>query len=219
MPSKKGKEGHFEPTPLKRLATNLPNEEFLERKLGYFTSEDGGLFATNSEDEPTGDYIYYFGVIDLLTTVFSPQRTMLTLKYGVKKHLETLFKGFSFPKNELSAVPPDQYADRFVRFIRTNVNPKDIPHYTTRHHLSHIAIAEESPVTTPSAQEREKSPSITAAGDVNVVRTVICSPDHPGQKLPAITVQRPSPELKDGVFEREIVNGVEKLLLNGLGGD
>ena len=142
-------------------------------------------------------------------------------KYGVKKHLETLFKGFSFPKNELSAVPPDQYADRFVRFIRTNVNPKeDIPHYTTRHHLSHIAIAEESPVTTPSAQDRgERSPSITAADDVNVVRTVIRSPDHPGQKLPAIRVQRPSPELKDGVFEREMVNGTEKLLLNGLGGD
>jgi len=66
MPSKKGKKGS---PPLKRLATNLPNEEFLERKLGFFTSEDGGLFATNSQDEPTGDYIYYFGVIDLLTTV------------------------------------------------------------------------------------------------------------------------------------------------------
>lgn len=68
VPSKKGKEA-FEPPPLKRLATNLPNEEFLERKLGLFTSEDGGLFATNSQDESTGDYIYYFGVIDLLTTV------------------------------------------------------------------------------------------------------------------------------------------------------
>src|SRR5437763_12742997 len=67
VPSKKAKE--FEPPPLKRLATNLPNEEFLERKLGLFTSEDGGLFATNNQDEFTGDYIYYFGVIDLLTTV------------------------------------------------------------------------------------------------------------------------------------------------------
>ena len=71
-PSKKGKEGLFEPSPLKRLATNLPNEEFLERKLGFFTSEEGGLFATNARDEPTGDYIYYFGVIDLLTTVMRP---------------------------------------------------------------------------------------------------------------------------------------------------
>jgi len=68
---KRGKEHvHFDgPQPLKRLATNLPTEEFLERKLGYFTSEEGGLFATNALDEPSGDYIYYFGVIDLLTTV------------------------------------------------------------------------------------------------------------------------------------------------------
>jgi 1-phosphatidylinositol-4-phosphate 5-kinase len=73
MPSKKGKEAQTDAPPLKRkLTTNLPNEEFLERKLGFFTSEEGGLFATNSHDEPTGDYIYYFGVIDLLTTVISP---------------------------------------------------------------------------------------------------------------------------------------------------
>lgn len=218
MPSKKGKESHFEPPPLKRLATNLPNEEFLERKLGYFTSEDGGLFATNSQDEPTGDYIYYFGVIDLLTTVVSFQRTMLTFKYGLKKHLETFFKGFSSPKNELSAIPPDQYADRFVRFIRTNVNPKDIPHYTTRVDLSHIAIPEESPITTPSAQEtQEKSPSTAAAADnFDVLRTVIVPRDHPLEKLPAIRVQHPSPELKEGVLEREMVNGLEKPLVNGL---
>jgi 1-phosphatidylinositol-4-phosphate 5-kinase len=71
MPSKKGKEKQHEP-PIKRIATNLPNEEFIERKLGLFTSEDGGLLATNHRDEVSGDYIYYFGVIDLLTTVLIP---------------------------------------------------------------------------------------------------------------------------------------------------
>jgi 1-phosphatidylinositol-4-phosphate 5-kinase len=71
MPSKKGKEKQQEP-PIKRIATNLPNEEFIERKLGLFTSEDGGLLATNCYDEVSGDYIYYFGVIDLLTTVLTP---------------------------------------------------------------------------------------------------------------------------------------------------
>ena len=48
----------------------LPTEEFLERKHGLFTSEEGGFYATNSHDQPTGD-IYYFGVIDLLTTVWA----------------------------------------------------------------------------------------------------------------------------------------------------
>lgn len=48
----------------------LPSEEFLERKHGLFTSEEGGFYATNAQDQPTGDIIYYFGVIDLLTTVY-----------------------------------------------------------------------------------------------------------------------------------------------------
>jgi 1-phosphatidylinositol-4-phosphate 5-kinase len=80
LPSKKGNEAQSDTAPLKRAATNLPNEGFegfLERKLGYFTSEDGGLFATNAQDEPTGGYIYYFGVIDLLTTVYPLGRNLI----------------------------------------------------------------------------------------------------------------------------------------------
>ena len=50
-------------------AAILPTEEFLERKHGLFTSEEGGFYATDNQDNPTGDIIYYFGVIDLLTTV------------------------------------------------------------------------------------------------------------------------------------------------------
>lgn len=49
--------------------TLFPNDEFLERKFGLFTSEEGGFYATNEQDQPTGDIIYYFGVIDFLTTV------------------------------------------------------------------------------------------------------------------------------------------------------
>ena len=52
--------------------TILPTEEFLERKHGLFTSEEGGFYATNEQDQPTGGIIYYFGVIDLLTTVSQP---------------------------------------------------------------------------------------------------------------------------------------------------
>jgi len=196
IPSKKGKEGQVETPQLKRLATNLPNEEFLERKLGYFTSEDGGLFATNVQDESSGDYIYYFGVIDLLTT------------YGPKKHLETFFKGFSFPKDELSAVPPDQYADRFVKFIRNNLKPKEeVTHQ--KEDLSHIAIPEESPMATPGLAPQSPSE------DVEVVRTMISPSDHPEQKLPAIRVQHPSPEIRESTFEKESQNGVGRPMVNG----
>jgi len=52
----------------------FPSQEFLERSLGLFTSEEGGFYATNSKDQPTGDIIYYFGVIDFLSTVHSSAR-------------------------------------------------------------------------------------------------------------------------------------------------
>jgi 1-phosphatidylinositol-4-phosphate 5-kinase len=55
----------------------FPSQEFLERSLGLFTSEEGGFYATNANDQPTGDIIYYFGVIDFLSTVL-PKRYPLT---------------------------------------------------------------------------------------------------------------------------------------------
>ena len=119
-------------------------------------------------------------------------------------------KGFSFPKAELSAVPPDQYAERFVKFIRNNVRAKEeIAHQ--REDISHVAIPEESPIATPS-REAAKSP---VTDDLEVVRTVISPPGRPNEKLPAIMIQHPSPEIRDGVFEKEMLNGVEKPLTNG----
>jgi hypothetical protein len=57
----------------------LPTEEFLERKRGLFTSEEGGFYATNDQDIPSGNIIYYFGVIDILTTVSLQSRINLIL--------------------------------------------------------------------------------------------------------------------------------------------
>jgi hypothetical protein len=124
-----------------------------------------------------------------------------------------LFKGFSFPKNELSAVPPDQYANRFVKFIRNNVKSKE--ELPPKEELSHVPIPEESPMPTPSG-EGIKSP---ISDDIEVIRTVVSPPDHPNQKLPAIRIQHPSPDLRDRVFEKEMVNGIKKPLTNGWNGD
>jgi hypothetical protein len=215
--SKRGKDsGHFEGPPLKRLTTNLPTEEFLERKLGFFTSEDGGLFATNAHDEPTGDYIYYFGVIDLLTTVPVPPpfgsfpfpvHVFWPWQYGPKKHLETFFKGFSFPRNELSAVPPDQYAERFVRFIRSNVRPKSEEKPAVcpaKEDLSHVPIPEDA---VPSLTPLKKSPS----GEVEIGRGVMQGSKE--QMLPAIRIEHPSPPMKgfdlpNGIDDKGGVNCV-----------
>lgn len=67
-------------------------------------------------------------------------------------------------------------------------------------------------MATPSHEPAAMSP---AKDDMEIVRTVLSSPDRPDQKLPAIRIQHPSPEIRDGVFEKEMVNGVRKPLTNG----
>jgi len=119
-----------------------------------------------------------------------------------------LIKGFSFPRDELSAVPPDQYADRFVRFIRTSVRTKDESQAQhTREKLAQTAIPEESPVV---------SRPLSKSSEVDVGRTVLVVGE---QALPAITVQHPSPELKEGEsFEKELLRNGTKVV-NGHGED
>jgi hypothetical protein len=84
--------------------------------------------------------------------------------------------------------------------------------HVTREDLSHVTIPEESS-TIPSAEAREKRSS---TDDVEVVRRVISPPE---QKLPAIRIHHPSPELREGGFAKEIINGIEKPLVNGWRGD
>jgi hypothetical protein len=125
-----------------------------------------------------------------------------------------LIKGFSFPRDELSAVPPDQYADRFVRFIRINVRTKDESQVQpTRENLSQTAILEESPMAS-----RETSRPLSNSNSVDLGRTVLVAGE---QALPAIMVQHPSPELKEGEsFENELLrNGTKEGLVNGCGDD
>jgi hypothetical protein len=135
----------------------------------------------------------------------------------LKKHLETFFKSFSFPRDELSAVPPDQYSERFVKFIRANVRTKEETGQQAKEELSHVAIPEESPIATPSAETPAPAKSQTI-DDVDVIRTVVSPPDWPDQKVPAIKVQHPSPELRDGYFEKQMHNGI-KPAVNGWGED
>ncbi|KAG9897695.1 SAICAR synthase-like protein, partial [Aureobasidium melanogenum] len=74
------------------------------RKQSYFYSDDGGFRATHENDMP-GDEIYYLGIIDCLT------------HYSMIKRFEHFFKGLSSPESQISAIPPERYGDRFIRFI------------------------------------------------------------------------------------------------------
>jgi 1-phosphatidylinositol-4-phosphate 5-kinase len=60
------------------------------------------VHAITSQDKST---IYYFGIIDILSV------------YNTKKKFEHFFKSIRYDSHGISAVPPDEYAERFIQFI------------------------------------------------------------------------------------------------------
>src|SRR5271170_197080 len=118
----------------------------------------------------------------------------------MKKHLETWWKSCSHPRDQLSPVPPDEYASRFVKFIRANIR--------TRDEVTHEKPQEDqpqptSPLTTIEEQEdrrileraqeqllRERS-SHGEKEEMDVGRATTLSPDieKPEQVLPNVIVQ------------------------------
>ncbi|KAF8247736.1 SAICAR synthase-like protein [Wilcoxina mikolae CBS 423.85] len=101
------------PVALDRSVANRLPDEFSEQKNTVFYGDDGGFRATHENDQP-GDVIYYLGIIDCLT------------HYGFVKRLEHFWRGLSHPKDQVSAIPPLGYGERFFNFISSIVkSPED----------------------------------------------------------------------------------------------
>ncbi|KAG8529339.1 uncharacterized protein KY384_005975 [Bacidia gigantensis] len=92
------------PVPIEKSSNKMPEEMLDERKHSVFYSDDGGFGATHEEGQP-GEEIYYLGIIDCLT------------HYGFIKRVEHLWKGMSNNKSQISPIPPEDYGDRFVKFM------------------------------------------------------------------------------------------------------
>ncbi|CAN8105142.1 unnamed protein product [Discula destructiva] len=94
------------PVPMGQSLSGMPDllEEGVVKTDSTFYSDDGGMRATHEDNSP-GEEIYYLGVIDCLT------------HYGVIKKIEHFWKGLSHDRNQISALPPDQYGDRFLNFM------------------------------------------------------------------------------------------------------
>jgi len=94
------------PVPMGETSSRMPDEleEGHSRPDAVFYRDDGGFRATHEDDRPA-DEIYYLGVIDCLT------------HYGMIKKLENFWKGLSSDRNQISALPPREYGDRFLNFI------------------------------------------------------------------------------------------------------
>ncbi|GLB36638.1 putative SAICAR synthase-like protein [Lyophyllum shimeji] len=97
---RKGRDGGMAGEKEKDLA-----DHFIDRQHFMFYQDEGGLRATdeNNEDMHT---IYYVGVIDILTP------------YNAKKKLENLWKGMRADRHKISPVPPSEYAERFLAFMK-----------------------------------------------------------------------------------------------------
>ncbi|KAK1672150.1 phosphatidylinositol-4-phosphate 5-kinase [Colletotrichum godetiae] len=97
-----------------RKARELRNMIRHERpQSGYIFNQDDGGFQATHEDNSPADEIYYLGVIDCLT------------HYGMIKKIEHFWKGLTSDKTKISALPPEQYGDRFYNFVEgITMSPK-----------------------------------------------------------------------------------------------
>ncbi|KAI9280007.1 hypothetical protein BY458DRAFT_553428 [Sporodiniella umbellata] len=93
--------------PVQLDSSLLPVTPFDERKYCIFYSEEGGFRSTDENDGST-DKVYYLGVIDILT------------RYGLIKKAEHFFKSFTQDKSTVSAIKPELYGKRFIKFIQKN---------------------------------------------------------------------------------------------------
>ncbi|KAJ5884964.1 hypothetical protein N7495_009474 [Penicillium taxi] len=94
------------PVPLDKATAKMPDEILDERQYHIFYADDGGFRATHENGQP-GDEIYYLGIIDCLT------------HYGFIKRVENFFKGMSHEKTQISPIPPENYGDRFINFVKS----------------------------------------------------------------------------------------------------
>lgn len=92
------------PRNLDRLA-DLPSNVYPGRSKYVFYGHDGGIRATNEDNDPLSE-IYYLGIIDYLTN------------YSFRKRLETFWRTLSHPRQTISALPALEYGDRFLKFIQ-----------------------------------------------------------------------------------------------------
>ncbi|KKA26994.1 hypothetical protein TD95_000545 [Thielaviopsis punctulata] len=93
------------PIPMTQAANRMPDElDESHRQDFVFNQDDGGFQATHENNEPANE-IYYLGVIDCLT------------KFGFIKKMEHFWKSLNNDKTKISAIPPEEYGNRFFGFI------------------------------------------------------------------------------------------------------
>ncbi|KAF1810662.1 SAICAR synthase-like protein [Eremomyces bilateralis CBS 781.70] len=135
------------PIPIGEAVYKMPEEmEENDRSMFYFYGDDGGFRATHEDNRP-GEEIYYLGIIDCLT------------HYGFIKRFEHFLKGLTNTEPEISAIPPDRYGDRFVRFMSGISKSREVVDNERR---ASQTAEQSQPTSTPAASQppQQSSPGI-----------------------------------------------------------
>ncbi|KDR79870.1 hypothetical protein GALMADRAFT_222809 [Galerina marginata CBS 339.88] len=94
-----------DPKRLGKHTIRLPEEDTGDRQEFVFYQDEGGLRATDDNNDPMNT-IYYLGVIDILTP------------YTFFKKVEHVWKGMKADRHKISPVPPPEYGNRFFSFMK-----------------------------------------------------------------------------------------------------
>jgi len=101
------------PKPLKRNAKTSSevssNDSVLHRQLRLTQRKDNGIYSQKPGEEP-GRSIYFLGIIDILQ------------QYNLRKSVEHMLRGVVSDVKTISAVSPEAYGDRFIKFLQDNTN-------------------------------------------------------------------------------------------------
>lgn len=151
------------PVPLDKAAAKMPEAILDERKYHVFYADDGGFRATHENGQP-GDEIYYLGIIDCLT------------HYGIFKKIENFIKGLSHDRAQISPVPPPNYAERFINFVKGITMSQEEAERRRESKASARASGEKRPKSRSSSVERTmQAAEKEAAKDVSITHPRVLS--------------------------------------------
>lgn len=93
-----------DPKRLLNASSQLPQDGSADRRHFLFYQDEGGLQATDEQNQPM-DMIYYVGIIDICTP------------YNMSKRIEHAWKSMTENAITISCVDPDTYGHRFLDFL------------------------------------------------------------------------------------------------------
>ncbi|KAF3763089.1 SAICAR synthase-like protein [Cryphonectria parasitica EP155] len=169
------------PVPMGRSSAGMPDVlEEGAKSDSIFYQDDGGMRATHEDDTP-GDEIYYLGVIDCLT------------HYGMIKKIEHFWKGLSHDRNQISALPPEQYGDRFLNFMEGITISREEAERLEQEHAADGA----------AEKEKHRVPSWSSIGRKSTSNNYPTAPTHQPPAPPGRSSGARSPEAEETMRRAE----------------